>query len=46
MSGVSNWSKSGYKGGTWFLVVLAGEVLWFDLAPLTSSAGERAGSAV
>jgi urea transport system permease protein len=23
VSGVSNWSKSGYKGGTWFLVVLA-----------------------
>jgi hypothetical protein len=29
-----------------FLVVLAGEVLWFDLAPLTSSAGERAGAPV
>jgi hypothetical protein len=28
-----------------FLVVLAGEVLWFDLAPLTSSAGEPVESA-
>jgi hypothetical protein len=29
-----------------FLVVLAGEVLWFDLAPLAPSAGERKASAV